>query len=130
MGKRGPEPLPPAEHARRGHWRADRHAEPEPSEPGDGPAPSGSQPGYAHVSDADREAVLSELSGSGYTVAADWLELYVGWDQLALHLLKHIGLSASRLDALVEDSELLQVDEIRKEIQCYCTLIRTLRSEE
>jgi hypothetical protein len=47
-----------------------------------------------------------------------------------LHLLKHIGLSATRLDALVEDGETLNIDEIRKEITAYCTLIAALRDEE
>jgi hypothetical protein len=74
--------------------------------------------------------VLAELEGIGYAIADDWLRCYVGWDQLALHLLKHIGLSASRLDALVDDGATLNIDEIRKEITAYCTLVAALRCEE
>jgi hypothetical protein len=91
--------------------------------------PAGSRPGYAYVSDSDREAVLGELTGVGWAIASDWLQCYVGFDQLALHLLKHVGKSASRLDDLAEDA-VLNIDEVRKEVQTYCTLIAALRDEE
>ena len=79
----------------------------------------GSQPAHEYVSDVDREAVLSQLSGIGWAIASDWLALHVGWDQVSLHLIKHVGLSASRLDALVEDGAILNVHQIRKEIAAY-----------
>jgi hypothetical protein len=118
------------QHRRRGNWRRDRHQEPDTSGRFDPPEQPGSRPAHPYVSEADRQAVLSELDGIGYAVANDWLELHVGWDQLALHLLKHVGLSASRLDALIDDDAVLLIDEVRKEVQCYCALIRTLRGEE
>ena len=48
----------------------------------------------------------------------------------SLHLIKHIGLSASRLDALVEDGAVLNVDQIRKEIVVYVALISAIRHTE
>jgi hypothetical protein len=74
--------------------------------------------------------VLAELDGIGHAIANDWMEYCVGFDQLALHLLKHIGLSATRLDALVDEGVTLNIDEIRKEITTYCTLVAALRCEE
>jgi hypothetical protein len=132
MGKRGPQPLPATEHVRRGNWRRDRHQEPDPPrfEADPIPAPPGSRPAHEYVSETDRQAVLSELNGIGWAIANDWLQTHVGWDQLALHLLKHVGLSASRLDALIEDDAVLLIDEVRKEAACYIALIRALRHEE
>ena len=124
MGKRGPKALPASEHMRRGNWRKDRHQEPPPAE----------TPGGAgrdeRVSEADRAAVLSELDGVGYAIAANWLDVYVGWDQVALFTVKQVGLSASRLEALVEEGTTLTIDEVHKEIASCVALVSILQSEQ
>ena len=121
MGRRGPKGLPAAEHQRRGNWRADRHQE----------QPPGETPGRdERVSEVDRTAVLSELDGVGYAIAADWLACYVGWDAVALFTVKHVALSATRLEALVDEGVALNIDEIHREIQSYVALVSILQSEQ
>ena len=109
--KRGPKALSAEEHSRRGTFRSDRHQRPDLPRlpPVTGRSAVGSQKAHGYVSDVDREAVLSQLSGIGWAIASDWMALHVGWDQVSLHLIKHVGLSASRLDALVEDGAILNV---------------------
>lgn len=121
MAKRGPKALPAAEHQRRCNWRRDRHQE----------KPQGETPGRdERVSDVDRAAVLAELTGVGYAIAADWLACYVGWDAVALFTLKHTALSATRLEDLVDEGVALNIDEIHKEIASYVALVSILQSEQ
>jgi hypothetical protein len=121
MGRRGPKGLPADEHRRRGNWRADRHQEQLPE----------ATPGRdERVSEVDRAAVLSELDGIGHSIARDWLDVYVGWDQVALFTVKQVGLSATRLEALVDEGVALNIDEIHKEIASYVALVSILQSEQ
>jgi hypothetical protein len=82
------------------------------------------------VSEVDREAVLSQLDGIGRSIARDWFDIYVGWDQVALFTVKQVGLSATRLEALVDEGVALNIDEIHKEIASYVALVSILQSEQ
>jgi hypothetical protein len=86
MGNRGPKPLSPDEHRRRGTFRTDRHGE--------------QIDERQVVSEAARKATLTGLPPTGKAVAVRLLDTYWNFDASALFTLRAYAFSCERLSHL------------------------------